>query len=367
MDATHPNAGVTAGAGLDFPAAGLEERVRELAGEVRALRQDLAQLRALVPPRRSARPPRPPRMPLKYWIRHQIKTRFGLVSQIGKLEYGVPPKPVYVPRWYHRKPLVVNPPLISIATPSYNQGEYLEHTIRSVLDQEYPWIEYVVQDGGSTDSTRDVLARYRMRLHRCESRRDRGQSHAINLGFAGTAGEIMAYLNSDDLLLPGALYYVAAYFEKHPDVDVVYGHRVVIDSAGQELGRWVLPKHDAEVLKWADYIPQETLFWRRRIWDKVGGIDESFRFAMDWDLLLRFQEAGAKIVRLPRFLGAFRVHQSSKTVSTVNSTGLQEMERLRRRSFGRDVSYPEVVAAVRSYMCWHVFHNRMYRLGLFRY
>src|SRR5206468_1465043 len=100
-------------------------------------------------------------------------------------------------------------------------------------------LQYVVQDGGSTDTTADVLDRYRSTLHHSEMRKDNGQSHAINLGFAHTSGEIMAYLNSDDLLLPGSLFAVAKYFEDHPDVDVVYGHRVVIDQHGDELGRWV--------------------------------------------------------------------------------------------------------------------------------
>ena len=95
----------------------------------------------------------------------------------------------------------------------------------------------------------------------------------------------MAYLNSDDLLLPGALPTVAAYFAQHPEVEVVYGHRVVIDEAGDEIGRWVLPPHDDKALRWADYIPQETLFWRRSIWGKSGGrMDETFRFALDWEL-----------------------------------------------------------------------------------
>ena len=212
-----------------------------------------------------------------------------------------------------------------------------------------------------------MLARHRAKLFRCESRKDSGQSHAINLGLAGTTGEIMAYLNSDDLLLPGALHTVARYFERHPDVDVVYGHRVLIDSQGYELGRWVLPRHDPEMLKWADYVPQETMFWRRRIWDKVGGIDESFRFAMDWDLLLRFQDAGAKMVRLPRFLGAFRIHRTSKTMTVVNTQGQLEMDRLRLRVHGRQVTPLEIAARLRRYQAWHVFHNRLYRLGLLRY
>src|SRR5207302_369335 len=148
-------------------------------------------------------------------------------------------------------------------------------------------------------------------------------ANGLNVGFEHATGEIMAYLNSDDVLLPGALNYVANYFREHPEVDVVYGHRVVIDEYDQEIGRWVLPGHDDEVLSWADYVPQETLFWRRRIWEDAGGmIDESFRFAIDWDLLIRFRDAGARMARLPRFLGGFRVHPHQKTSKEMADIGV---------------------------------------------
>jgi hypothetical protein len=143
---------------------------------------------------------------------------------------------------------------------------------------------------------------------------------------------------------------------------------VLIDEFDQEIGRWVLPPHDNEVLSWADYVPQETLFWRRRIWDKVGGnIDESFQFAMDWDLLLRFRDAGAKFARLPRFLGAFRVHQLQKTSAHISEIGELEMNRLRQRCQGRLVSQQEVDSKVRSYIGKHRLHHVMYKLKFFRY
>src|SRR5262249_33984020 len=156
---------------------------------------------------------------------------------------------------YHPRPLAIPPhyaavrppdpaPVISVVTPSYNQAAFLERTMRSVLDQGYPELEYVVQDGGSWDQTRELLERYRSRLTHAESVKDRGQAHAVNLGFRHTRGEIMAYLNSDDLLLPGSLAYVARFFAAHPEVDVVYGHRVIIDENDGEVGRWVLPPHE---------------------------------------------------------------------------------------------------------------------------
>ncbi|WP_354547992.1 glycosyltransferase family 2 protein [Kaistia defluvii] len=234
-------------------------------------------------------------------------------------------------------------------TPSYNQGQFVERTLESVLGQGYPQLEYVLQDGGSTDMTADVALRYVERLSRYESAKDNGQTHAINLGFRGTSGEVMAYLNSDDLLLPGSLAHVAAYFTNNPDVDVVYGDRILIDENDDEIGRWVLPAHDARALRLADYVPQETLFWRRRIWDQVGGLDESFRFAMDWDLLLRFQEAGAKIVHLPRFMGAFRIHLHQKTSTELDNRGAEEMARLRLRSLGMEMTAKEIHAGLAEY------------------
>src|SRR6516164_4023388 len=114
------------------------------------------------------------------------------------------------------------------------------------------------------------------------------------------------------VLLPGTLAYVARAFRDNPDLDVVYGHRVYIDFHGFEIGRCVLPPHDAEILKWADYIPQETLFWRRRVWEKIGPFDESFKFALDWDFVIRAQTAGFAFRRLPRFLACFRIHNQQK-------------------------------------------------------
>ena len=343
---------------MSDPDPKLVEKIDRLSARVEDLLTELRHLRA-----------QPALMPWGQWLRHQTRAVLGLLPKLGVLDFpqSPGPRPIFVPKWYRRPAALKNPPLVTVVTPSFQQGRYLERTLKSVLDQNYPRLEYVVQDGGSTDSTREVIDRYRDKLARAEMRRDNGQSHAINLGFAGTRGEIMAYLNSDDMLLPGSLNAVAAYFEAHPEVDAVYGHRVVIDSDDNELGRWVMPTHNPEVLKWADYVPQETLFWRRRLWDKVGGIDESFRFAMDWDLLLRFQDAGAKIVRLPRFLGAFRVHHTSKTVTSVSNTGAEEMSRLRERSLGRDASYAEIAAAVRPYLWRHTVLNRLYELGLVRH
>jgi len=284
------------------------------------------------------------------------------------MSFHMPARQLFIPKHYRKNAALDVVPLISIVTPSFNQGEYIENTMKSVLEQGYPRLEYIVQDGGSKDETVEIVQRYASQLKHWESKKDNGQSQAINLGFQHASGEIMAYLNSDDLLLPGALNYVADFFNKNPDIDAVYGHRVLINEYEQEIGRWVLPPHNNKILSWADYVPQETLFWRRRIWDKVGGeIDESFRFAMDWDLLLRFREAGAKFVRLPRFLGAFRVHQQQKTSAQISEIGAKEMLKLRYRCHQRHVSNTEIRQNTIKYLIKHVVFQKLYRAKLLRY
>jgi len=143
---------------------------------------------------------------------------------------------------------------------------------------------------------------------------------------------------------------------------------VLIDANNAEIGRWVLPPHDDGILSWSDYIPQETLFWRRGIWEQAGGaMDESFRFALDWDLLLRFREAGARFVRLPRFLAAFRVHENQKTSAQLADVGSSEMDRIRERLAGRPVPHAEVWQYVEPYMRRHRVYHKLYRLGALRY
>ncbi len=229
-------------------------------------------------------------------------------------------------------------PRLSIVTPSYQQGRFLGETMRSVLEQPGVECQYVVQDGGSTDESAQLIRQHAGRLHAWECTPDHGQADAIARGFAKTSGgpnDLMAWINSDDYYQPGALAYVADYFSRHPEVDVLYGHRIVVDEASREIARWFLPKHDDTVLRLNDFVPQETMFWRRRLWDRVNGLDTSFKFAVDWDLLLRFQSAGARIVRVPWFLACFRVHPTQKTSFSMHDTGRREINLLRERTHGR--------------------------------
>lgn len=275
-----------------------------------------------------------------------------LAPRIGLL-YHYPPKPIRLPVRYTRVAPPDPAPRISIVTPSFEQGQFLERTLCSVLEQRYPALEYYVHDGGSIDGSVEILQRYDAQLSGWTSARDDGQADAINRAFSNTSGEIMGWLNSDDLLLPGALACVGRYFAEHPEVDVVYGNRLMIDEHDGQIGAWILPRHDDEVLALADYVPQETLFWRRRVWEASGAcLDQGFSYALDWDLLLRFQEAGARMVHLPRFMGAFRVHSEQKTSAAI-IVGLEEMARLRERVHGRAVPVDEVLGRLQPYFRRH--------------
>jgi len=256
---------------------------------------------------------------------------------------------------------VADPPVISIVTPSFNQSRYIRSTMDSVIDQKYPCLEYFVQDGESSDGTIDIIREYEGRISGWESRADSGQSDAINRAFAKTSGEVMGWLNSDDLILPGALSCVAKYFWENPNVDVVYGHRLLIDEDGSLIGRWIMPDHDDNILNWSDYVPQETMFWRRSIWEKSGGeLDRSLRFAMDWDLILRFREAGAKFNRIPRLLGGFRVHSGQKTAQYIDTLGHSEMTDLRNRALGFNPSKREIYLASRRFLYRHVLADLLW-------
>ncbi len=258
-------------------------------------------------------------------------------------------------------------PVVSI-TPSLDQAAFLERTMQSVLTQHYPKLEYIVIDGGSQDDTNRILTDYTDQVTYVDSRKDRGQAHALNRGFRYASGEILAWLNADDLLLPGAIAHIVQFFLDHSEIDVVYGYRICIDEADREIGRWILPSHDPTILPWANYIPQETLFWRRKIWEQVGGyVDESYQFALDWELLLRFQKSDAIFACIPRFLGAFRVHPAQKT-SRIAGIGQQEAARLHAFAHGHPVEWLEVRYHVRKYLrrtAWQylMLYMKCYRPG----
>lgn len=221
-------------------------------------------------------------------------------------------------------------PVISIVTPSFNQGDFVEWTVRSVFEQRYPKLEYIFMDGGSTDSTLENIEKYRNRFTHFESGPDGGQSAAIAKGFEYSTGEIMAYLNSDDVLMPGTLNFVAAYFRDNPAVDLIYGHRCIVNEVNEVTGHMILPKHSNFLMRRWDLIPQESCFWRRSLLERAGNVDPAYRFAMDYDLFVRFMDAG-KFQRVNRFLAAFRVHQDAKTSTQMSTIGLQEIGKIHKK------------------------------------
>ena len=295
--------------------------------------------------------------------RHQLR-RVRLRPPLWTFEQ-YPPRPIAVTSSNVTNRLPDRAPRVGIVTPSYNHRKYLQATIESVLGQNYPNLFYHVQDGGSTDGSVELLKTFDGKIT-WRSERDSGQAQAINRGFDGIDSEIMAYLNSDDILMPGTVAYIANVFHERPEVDMVYGHRVFINGDGMEVGCAILPMHHKKTLLWADYVPQETLFWRRRVWDTVGPIDESFSFALDWDFILRAQTAGFKFVRLPRFLACFRVHDEQKTAA-IYDVGRMEMQRLRNRYIGYEPTQAQINNAVFPYLVRQLGYHWMHRLGILKY
>ncbi len=219
-------------------------------------------------------------------------------------------------------------PDISIVTPSLNQGEFVEATIRSVLDQGVD-VEYLVADGGSTDGTLDVLRRYEGRL-RWHSGPDAGQSDAINRAIAATSGEIVGWLNADDLYAPGAVATAAAALRARPELGMVYGGAEWLAAGGEPLGRFlsVEPFDLRRLLRVGNYIVQPAVFFRRAAFDAVGGLDESLHYVMDYDLWIRLGSA-YPVAMLDAAIAQVRVHGATKTV-TGGEPRWEEMEAMIR-------------------------------------
>ncbi len=201
---------------------------------------------------------------------------------------------------------------VSVITPSYNQVEFLEKTILSVLNQDYPHIEYIIIDGGSTDGSIDVIKKYENRLAYWVSEKDSGQSHAINKGFSMCTGDIVNWLNSDDLLMPSAIRIIVEYFNKYPGIKLFYGDRLVIGSNDQVLEAREFPAFNRRIARIAGKIPQETAFFSRELLQKTGGLNEDLHYTMDADLWYRFLNY-TDFYHIPFILGSYRTHVTSKS------------------------------------------------------
>lgn len=204
-------------------------------------------------------------------------------------------------------------PRISVVTPSFNQAAFLEETIRSVLLQGYPNLEYIVVDGGSTDGSVDILRRYGPWLAYWVSEPDAGQTDAIRKGIRKASGEIVAWLNSDDLYCPDALKTAGAFLKANPGIGLLYGDCEMIDEEGHVTGRFSVRQGDLTELLGENFIPQPSTFCRRRAWEAVEGPDPALQYVMDYDLWIRQLLNGVRAAYLPAVLSRFRYHSVSKS------------------------------------------------------
>lgn len=228
-------------------------------------------------------------------------------------------------------------PLVSILTPSYNQGRFLEQTIQSVLAQDYPRLEYLIADGGSTDGSLEIIQRYANRLSWWVSEPDQGQTDAINKGFANANGEIFAWLNSDDTYLPGAVSAAVTCLQTHPEAGLVYADANLVDELGRIIGRFPSRQTNLKMLlRGSVHIPQQTAFFRASAWKQVAPLDPSFHFAMDYDLWVRLAKM-TPLVYIPGLWANFRLHGAGKSVA-MDDRCYPEMIRVYQRERGSGIS-----------------------------
>lgn len=227
-------------------------------------------------------------------------------------------------------------PVISVVTPSFNQGQFLEQTLRSVLDQGYPNLEYVVIDGGSTDDSQEIISKYADRLNYWVSEPDSGHADAINKGFAKTTGDIMCWINSDDKFLPWTLQTVAEIFDSNPEIEWIHGIPSSYDEKGRmfETKPTLKNKLDFALGKY-QWIQQESVFWRRSLWERAGGtMNTDYRFMVDGELWSRFF-SHAELVHVQCVLSGLRHHGTRRAPENMKKV-LSEMDQCSAEMFERD-------------------------------
>jgi glycosyltransferase involved in cell wall biosynthesis len=245
-------------------------------------------------------------------------------------------------------------PKVSVVTPSYNQGRFIEETILSVISQDYPNLEYIIVDGGSTDETMSIVEKYRSQVSYCISEPDNGQSDALNKGFTLSNGQVLAWINSDDVYLPGAIS-AAVHAMMVTDTSVVYGDFELINAESHVLGTVRSPDFDAVRLLNGDYIPQPSTFFKRSAFFDVGRLDESLHYSMDYDLWLKMA-LGYRFLHVPKTLSRFRLHIDSKTVSAAPlflSDSIKMFDRLLPLYIQKEWKY---IFNIYSQIFWNMLH-----------
>jgi glycosyltransferase involved in cell wall biosynthesis len=223
-------------------------------------------------------------------------------------------------------------PTISVVTPSLNQGDFIEETILSVLDQNYPNLEYIVIDGGSKDKTIKILKKYHRKI-KWKSSRDKGQADAINKGMRMATGEILCYLNSDDILLKDSLITVGKLFATQPNIQWLAGRCSIIDHKSKEVRKAItcyknllLKTRSKKIFLITDFISQPAVFWRRELVNIIGLFDATLHYVMDYDYWLRLWKISNPFF-MDRNLAEFRIHTKSKTMTTAVSQNWGEEEK----------------------------------------
>jgi glycosyltransferase involved in cell wall biosynthesis len=223
-------------------------------------------------------------------------------------------------------------PRISVITPSFNQGHFLRETIESVLDQKYSNLDYIIMDGGSTDNSVQIIKHFEKYLSHWVSEPDRGQTDAINKGFRLASGDVLTWLNADDLYFEDTLATVGAAFQKYRE-DVIYGDYVLITQNGKTfLKRYEIPFDFNIMLYGVNFIGQPSAFFKRSLLDRFGFLNESYQYAMDHEFWLRIASGGGTFRHIKHLLGKYRYHSDSKTVAAKKKF-VAEME-LNRRTYG---------------------------------
>ncbi len=251
-------------------------------------------------------------------------------------------------------------PKVSIVTPSFNQGRYLEASIRSVLEQDYPNIEYILIDGGSKDNSVEIIKQYQDRLAWWSSEKDKGHADGLNKGFSHATGEILAWLNSDDTYFPGAVSEAVAFLKSHPGVGMVYADADLINDEGETIGKFASRQTDyRRLLRGSVHIPQATTFFRADLWQQIGPLDLSLFFSFDYDLWVRLAKV-SEIRYVPRRWANFRMHNLGKSVLNDDQC-YPDMLRVYQREVGGWFSWLRLRAAARRlFYAWLPWRLRLW-------
>jgi len=246
-----------------------------------------------------------------------------------------------------------NYPKISIVTPSYNQVQFLERTILSILNQNYPNLEYIIIDGGSTDGSVEIIKKYQKYLSYWVSEKDKGQSHAINKGFQRSTGKIIAWLNSDDTYLPETFYKIMKNFKQNPEADLIFGNIYFIDESDKRIGELRFTEFDFDTLIYeGSNLHQTGTFWKKEIYERVGGLNSDYKFCMDYDFFCRIAKIG-KLYYIKDYFANFRMHSNAKS-STISHIGRKEHKEIMMRYIPQgmnkwNLKYKKFISTIRRF------------------